>query len=130
MPAILLTGVLAVLSLVTNTPIRAASIGLDFGSTTGAGGATPAMGSSEVAGLIPQSHWNSLVSVNQATPFSLVDSTGAASGVTATWSGVTNNWSLPISGTGNSLMMKGYLENSAGGTITLSLTPSGASVAA
>lgn len=87
----------------------AANINIDFGGAAGNGTQTQ-MGSAEVAGVIPSSNWNSFAVNAQATPVGLNDSTGAASGATATWNS-NNLWTTGAADTaGNLRMMRGYLD--------------------
>ncbi len=92
-----------------------AAIGIDF-----VGGGT-AMSSQETAGVVPRSGWNAAPGASRSTPLPLVDSSGAASGASVTWSAY-NVFNTAITDTpGNNRMMNGYLDNGAGGTIGVSV---------
>ena len=43
------------------------------------------MGSTEVAGVVAQSNWNTATGTSSAAPLVLMDQTGANSGATVTW---------------------------------------------
>ncbi len=108
----------------------AASIAVDFvgGSATGSGGtsgggAVTAMGSTEVAGVIPQRFWNNAGVGGQADPFenssgslgagSISNNLGATiPNFSVSWTAF-NTFSTFIADTpGNNRMMKGYLDTS------------------
>jgi Bacterial Ig domain/Glycosyl hydrolase catalytic core len=115
---------LGLLSALIQTPHAAAPgvISIDF---VGAGGA---MAASETAGVVAKSNWNGAAGASRATPQSLVDETGAASGATVTWTS-NSTWSTPITdAAGSRRMMKGYLDTSA--TTTTTVTVAGLSTAA
>jgi hypothetical protein len=87
------------------------AIGIDFA------GRGAAMAATEVAGVLPRSHWNLAQGAAQSTPQALVDETGAATGASLTWYS-TGVWSLPGSGaTGDWHLMSGYLDAVGGNTI-------------
>lgn len=116
-----LTGLLAV---TLPAAAHAASIGIDFGGNVSGVGAQTQMAPSEVAGVLPQSHWNSYTALSQTTPQPLVDDAGTATGATLTWSGSPNLYIQP--GTpdtaGNLRMMRGYLDTTASSTTTITVT--------
>ncbi len=69
------------------------------------------MGSSEVAGVVPESNWNNAYG-NSGSVSSLMDSTGAATEASVDWAS-TDMYSLDIPDEpGNNRMMKGYQDNS------------------
>ena len=93
---------------------RGQAIGIDFygGGGGGTGGTTTALPATEAAGAVPFANWNSFTPNTQATPQTLIDSAGAATGATAAWTS-NNTWNTPIAaGTNNVRMMKGYLDSS------------------
>jgi len=76
-----------------------------------------AMGSAETAGVVSKSHWNNASNASGSIQ-TLNDETGAASGVTVTWSG-DHTTSEGITDTaGNNRMMNGYL-NTADASTTI-----------
>jgi len=98
------------------TSSHASSIGLDFGSgANGSADPDPSpMAASESAGVVPQTNWNNLVGLSQATPQALLNDQGLATGATVTW--LCNNlWDTSANGgtdvAGNSRMMMGYLDS-------------------
>jgi hypothetical protein len=81
------------------------SIGIDF-----VGLAKP-MADTEVAGVVPQSHWNVAPGAVSAAPLAVVDDAGALTGATVTWE-ADSGWQTPIAdAAGDRRMMKGYLDN-------------------
>jgi hypothetical protein len=93
---------------------RADNISVDFfgGGGGGSTGTTVQMAPTETAGYLPLGNWNSFTNAAQATPQALVNSTGAATGATVTWTS-NNTWNTPAAaGTGDLRMMKGYLDSS------------------
>jgi hypothetical protein len=100
---------------------NAASIGIKF---VGQG---TAMGSSESAGVVPQSNWNNAGGTSSTTALALLNQAGTSSGATVTWS--TNGiWVLPITDSaGNNRMMRGYLDTTGGPTtVTVAGLPANA----
>ena len=90
--------------LVVSAPPVGAALSIDF-----VGNAT-AMGSTESAGVVAKSQWNSASGASRSTPLALVDETGAATSATVTWT-ADNVWSTGIANTaGNLRLMKGYLD--------------------
>lgn len=89
------------------------AIGLNFVNTGDAGiqnGTSDALGPAESAGApgYEQLNWNNLGRWGQGA--ALMDSTGAAAGVTATWDS-NNTWNTGVgSGTPNNKLMHGYLD--------------------
>ena len=81
------------------------------------------MGSTEVAGVVPQSNWNNEGWVS-GTSTSLVDQTGMVSGATVSWK-ADGLHALPIADqAGNARMMRGYLDGSTDPTtVTVSGLP-------
>jgi alpha-glucosidase len=108
---------------------RGASIGLNFGagSNTSAAPSPVAMGASEMAGLVPQTNWNSFGGpAVQATPQPLVLDDGTSSGTTVTWSSsalwdTSANSSLDGS-PGDARMMLGYLDTSDSSVTTVTIS--------
>jgi hypothetical protein len=69
------------------------------------------MGGSEVAGVMPLSHWNDAAGASSSSPLALIDQNGNPTTATVTWSS-DNVWDQPIADQpGNARMMKGYLDN-------------------
>jgi hypothetical protein len=80
------------------------------------------MGSTEQAGVVAKGNWNNASGAVRSTPLGLVDETGAATTATVTWS-ADGVWASPIQdAAGNVRMMKGYLDNAAMGTTTVSVS--------
>jgi hypothetical protein len=81
-----------------------------------------AMGATELAGVVAQSHWNSAAGATRATALPLVDGSGTATSAGVTWS-ANNGWSTPIADApGNARMMKGYLDTTSTSTTTVTVT--------
>jgi hypothetical protein len=79
------------------------------------------MGVTEIAGVVPQDHWNNAAGATNAAPLPLVDQTGAATGATATWSS-DHTWMTPIAGgAGDLRMMKGYLDSTSSSSTTVTV---------
>jgi hypothetical protein len=113
-------GALAAAGAVAASPAAAQSIGIDFVGG-GNGGAVTPMASSESAGVVAQTNWNSLSGASGSAS-SLVASTGAATTVAVSWTS-TNTWNTGIADTpGDNRLMKGYLDNSFGNPTTVSVT--------
>ena len=71
---------------------------------------------------VAEPHWNNASGASSTTGLALVDSTGAATSATVTWT-ANNTWQLPITDQpGNVRMMKGYLDDGNGSTTTVSVT--------
>jgi len=105
------------------TSVAPLPIGIDF-----TGSNPSAMAASEIAGVVSQSHWNSAAGAARATPLSLLDAAGAATGASVTWT-ANAGWSVPIADDpGDLRMMRGYLDTSSASstTVTVSGLPSGA----
>jgi hypothetical protein len=93
------------------------AIGINF-----VGGDPNAIGASETAGVVPQTHWNNAAGSTRTSPLALVDQTGAATGAKVTWN-AGGTWMTPITDApGNPRMMKGYLDTSSTSTTTISVT--------
>src|SRR6185436_11927100 len=91
------------------------AIGVDF-----VGNGT-AMSATESAGVVPKTNWNSATGATRTTALALNDDTGAATAATITWTS-DNTWSTPIvDRAGDQRLMKGYLDNSSGGTVTMTV---------
>jgi hypothetical protein len=92
-------------------------------------GSGTAMANTELAGVIPESHWNTANGGTPVTPLALVDQTGASTGATVTWTS-DNLYNLSIADQpGNSRMMRGYLDDRLGNptTVTVSGLPANSS---
>lgn len=86
------------------------------------------MGAAESAGVVAKTNWNPATGATRTTPLALIDETGAATGVTVSWTS-DNVWSTPIvQQAGNRRLMKGYLDNGFGNPITVTVAglPAGA----
>ena len=71
---------------------------------------------------MPISNWNTATGATSALPQSLVDASGAQTGVTVTWA-ANNIWTMPIADQpGNLRMMKGYLDSNSTSTTTVTVT--------
>jgi hypothetical protein len=110
-------------SIVSAVPAGAATgntISIDFDGGNG-NGPNPLMDCSDVAGVVPSSHWNNAVGAS-GTLANLVYDAGASSGATLTWSSP-NIFSIGIPVTpGNYRMMNGYLDGSTP-SVTISNIP-------
>ena len=98
-----------------------------FGGGGGGGTASTMMAPSETAGLIPRANWNSFTPEVQATPQPLVNSAGAATAATVSWTSA-NTWNINITETpGDAKMMRGYLDtnDTSVTTVTVSGVPAG-----
>jgi Domain of unknown function (DUF1929)/PKD domain len=88
-------------------------------------GSGTAMASTEVAGVVAKSNWNQGTGASNTSGLALVNETGTATTVKATWT-ADNTWVLPITdAAGNVRMMRGYLDNGYGdnSTVTVSGLP-------
>jgi hypothetical protein len=91
-------------------------IGIDFTGTI-----PLPMSASEVAGVVPMANWNSAAGGASTAPLALLDATGTATGVTATWAS-NGGWMLPtVDQPGDRRMMKGYLDSANASTTTISI---------
>ena len=80
-----------------------------------------AMGAAELAGVVVESNWNNASGSVRSSPLALLDSTGAATTATVTWSS-DNVWGSSIQDQpGNVRMMKGYLDNGNVDTTTVNV---------
>ncbi|MGB8540665.1 MAG: hypothetical protein WCD49_03410 [Candidatus Acidiferrales bacterium] len=80
-----------------------------------------AMASTEAAGVVVEPNWNDATGVSSTSPLALVDSTGAATTTTVTWSS-NDLWETPITDQpGNARMMKGYLDTGSNTTSTVTV---------
>ena len=81
-----------------------------------------AMASSEVAGVVALSHWNNAGGASSGSPMGLTDSAGSATTATVSWKS-DDTWLESIADqAGNVRMMRGYLDNGAQDTTTVSVT--------
>jgi PEP-CTERM motif len=113
---------LAVTALTLAMPAaHAATISIDF-----IGLATTAMSTTESAGVIPVANWNSFFGISQPTPQSLINDSGATTGASVTWAVNGNHHWVPTTAdtAGDSRMMRGYLDPSSTGTVTIANLPS------
>jgi hypothetical protein len=86
------------------------------------GSGTTAMGSTESAGVVAKSHWNSASGASRSTPLVLVDETGAKTQATLAWT-ANGIWATPITdAAGSRRMMKGYLDTSSTSVTTVTVT--------
>ena len=89
-----------------NVVAGAKSISLNFQN------GTDGLGPTEVAGVVPEAHWNGLAGYVQSAPVPLVDETGATTEATVTWSGDNTFYLVPVTpSTSDQKMMFGYLDN-------------------
>jgi hypothetical protein len=96
-------------------PTGTGSIGINFVG----GSSTIAMGATEVAGVVPMSHWNNAAGATRSTALPLVDDNGAATAATATWT-ANSTWGLPTADSpGNARLMRGYLDTTNSSTTTV-----------
>jgi hypothetical protein len=109
-------GVLIVLAAIVashSSIATAQSIGIDWFGGNGTGDQTQML-PGEVAGVVPQSNWNSFIDATGTTAetFPLNLSTGAASGASVTFSGSPNDWDTGITEatSPNHKMMLGYID--------------------
>ena len=124
MKAISIVAVIAMAS-----PAWAVSIGLNFVGGRSGGGGNGSGGTNGnlvtgVAGVVPQGNWNNGLGSNNAGPVALVDDSGAATGATASWSGVANSWTVSgaAAADGDAQLMNGYLDTSTSSTTPVSIT--------
>ena len=97
-------------------PAPAGTISIDF-----VGSNATAMGADETAGVVATRNWNAAWGAAESAPQPLVDSTGAATSATVTWS-ASGTWQLPTADQpGNARMMKGYLDTTSTGMTTVSV---------
>jgi hypothetical protein len=83
---------------------------------------TDAMGATETAGVVAKTRWNSAPGATRSTPLALLNETGAATGVTMTWTS-DNVWKTLITDqAGNRRMMRGYLDNGFGRATTVTVS--------
>ena len=106
----------ATVNLVVTSAAGLQPIGIDFN-----GSSPVAMSTSEVAGVVPMSNWNSAAGAASTVPLALLDTTGTATGGTVTWT-ANNVWMLPtVDQPGDRRMMKGYLDSANTSTTTVSV---------
>ncbi|MCW1887455.1 hypothetical protein OKA04_22155 [Luteolibacter flavescens] len=79
----------------------------------GGAGASGTLATTDVAGVVPAANWNNVIATagvdNAATP--LVDSTGAASGISVSWTNIGPYQINTGNSTPNHTMFNGYLDN-------------------
>jgi len=105
------------------TAVDGGAIGINF-----LGSSTTAMAASEIAGVVPQTHWNNGVGAARVTPLALVNAAGEPTAASVTWT-ANNGWMTPITDQpGNARLMKGYLDNTNTTVTTVNVAglPSGA----
>jgi hypothetical protein len=127
----------SVLGVVPAACVSADIVSIDWGGGGGTGSSSQ-MGATESAGAIPATNWNSFNGLAaQATPQTLVNSTGAATPATVTWAS-NNTWNTPTPPAadtpGDLRMMKGYLDTNdfsatAGQTTTITVANLPAAIA-
>ncbi len=103
-------------------PAPDGTVSIDF-----VGSAPLPMAAAESAGVLSARNWNAAAGASRATPLPLVDSTGAPTSATVTWSS-SNTWALPTADQpGNARMMKGYLDttNTSQVAVTVAGLPQG-----
>ena len=104
-------------------PVVGANIGLNFGADEPSGSSGGSLAATTVAGVVPQANWNNLRG-NTGTNTAIVGDSGAASGLSVTWT-CPNTWSSTGRGEENNgfptgsadrKLMTGYLDtdNAAG----------------
>ena len=111
------------------TSVQASVVSIDFtgvdnnisGGYPPWGAPTTPMASNEVAGVVAAANWNSFSQNVQASAVSLVDSTGANSGVTLTWSAPYGAQTTIDDTPGDYRMMRGGLWTS-GDTISVTIS--------
>jgi hypothetical protein len=92
-------------------------IGIDFAGNSGA-----VMAASESAGVVPQVRWNNAPGAVRTAPLALVDSSGASTTASATWT-ANGGWMLPIADApGNARLMLGYLDTSSTSVTSVAVT--------
>jgi Chitobiase/beta-hexosaminidase C-terminal domain len=85
-------------------------------------GTDVSMASTEQAGVVAETNWNNASGASNSTGLALVDSTGAATKTTLTWS-ADDVWESTITDEpGNVRMMKGYLDNADEDTTTVTVS--------
>jgi len=93
------------------------TISIDF-----VGNAPLPMDAAESAGVAAARNWNAATGAARATPLPLVDSTGAPTAATVTWSAPSGTWQLPTTDQpGNARMMKGYLDTANTSQVTVTV---------
>ena len=106
---------------VAPTSQTAISISINFKGGSTNYGTPAAMVSTESAGYIPATNWNTVTGAS-GTATSLGLSTGGSSSASVTWSSA-NVWSTAVTDTaGNNRLMKGYLDTSATSTTTVTVS--------
>lgn len=102
-------------------PAPAGTISIDFVGSNAA-----SMAATETAGAVAARNWNAAFGAARSAPQALVDSTGAGTSATVTWSAAGGTWQLPTTDqAGNARMMKGYLDTTSavGTTVTVAGLP-------
>jgi Domain of unknown function (DUF1929)/PKD domain len=103
------------LSVLTSLP-AANAISIQFVGTGSA------LSSSQIAGVASTSNWNPAQGPSSSTPLSLINSIGAATTATVTWT-ADDMWAEGLSDNNANLqMMNGYLDNSDQDTTTIAVT--------
>jgi O-glycosyl hydrolase/fibronectin type 3 domain-containing protein len=88
----------------------------------GPNGNPTAMGSTESAGVVAATRWNSAPGASSASALALTDNTGAATGATVAWSSAATYSTLITESAGNNRMMKGYLDTTNTSTTTVTVS--------
>ncbi|HZL36904.1 MAG TPA: PA14 domain-containing protein, partial [Tepidisphaeraceae bacterium] len=87
------------------------AIGINFEGGAN-GGAPTALKTTDVAGVVPETNWNNAAGANSTADLSLNDSTGTASGVSASWTSP-DVWGTPQTlSNGDDKLMNGYIDSS------------------
>jgi hypothetical protein len=101
----------------SSTSTQSTAISIDF-----VGLNTTPMSGSELAGVVPLSHWNDAAKASSSSPLALVDQNGNPTTATVTWT-ADDVWDQPITDQpGNARMMKGYLDNGQMDTTTVTIS--------
>lgn len=107
---------------VTNT---STVISFNFTGTSVNNGTSSPMAAAEVAGVLPAANWNNSTNQAAGTLGGLMDSSGASTPASITWSGTGIGTTAEQNNPGDDRMMKGYVDvtNGAMGTITVTNLP-------
>ena len=97
-------------------PDTVSAIGIRF-----AGSSSAPIGASEIAGVVPITHWNNAAAAVRTPPLGLNDQAGDPTAATVTWT-ANGVWATPIvDQPGNARLMKGYLDTSTTSTTTVTV---------
>ena len=96
--------------------LTVSAIGIRFAGSTSA-----LIGASEIAGVVPITHWNNAAAAVRTTPLGLTNQAGDPTAATVTWT-ANGVWTTPIvDQPGNARLMKGYLDTSTTSTTTVTV---------